>query len=183
MSYSPYAPPQHGTTPHHPYAGYGYNFVYQPLGWKTMAVVVSILATVAMQFVTTGLQWGLGNPAAHPDSPNVGLAAVLGLVALLQSGVSLFAMIISLVWMHQAAKNVRAFNLWGLRFTPGWVVGWWFIPFASLWMPFQAMKEVWKASDPDNIGAEPSSWAGPGGRPASGSAWWWRSCRDPTSPC
>src|ERR1041384_4527256 len=80
-------------------------------------------------------------------------------------------MVISLVWMHQAAKNVRSFNLWGLRYTPGGVVGWWCVPIASLWMPFQAMKEVWKASDPDNVGSEPSSWMN---RPVPGimTLWW-----------
>ena len=34
----------------------------------------------------------------------------------------------------------------GLEFTPGWAVGWYFIPFANLLKPFQAMRELWNAS-------------------------------------
>jgi hypothetical protein len=37
-------------------------------------------------------------------------------------------------------------------FTPGWSVGWYFVPIANLWKPYQAMKEIWKAS------ANPHSW-------------------------
>jgi hypothetical protein len=36
-----------------------------------------------------------------------------------------------------------------LEFTPGWAVGWFFIPFASLWMPFRAVREIWcRSHDP-----------------------------------
>ena len=50
--------------------------------------------------------------------------------------------------------NLRAFGRSDLRFTPGWAVGWWFVPIASLWMPFQTVRELWKASDParDSLG-------------------------------
>ncbi|NOR62599.1 MAG: DUF4328 domain-containing protein [Rhodobacteraceae bacterium] len=32
------------------------------------------------------------------------------------------------------------------RIRPGWAVGWYFIPFANLWKPFVAMKEIWNSS-------------------------------------
>ena len=54
------------------------------------------------------------------------------------------------VWQHRAHANLRAFARSGLRFTPGWAVGWWFVPIASLWKPFEAVRELWKASDPDS---------------------------------
>ncbi len=31
-------------------------------------------------------------------------------------------------------------------FTPGWSVGWYFIPVANLWKPYQVMKEIWNVS-------------------------------------
>ena len=31
-----------------------------------------------------------------------------------------------------------------MLFTPGWSVGWFFIPVASLWKPYQAIKEIWQ---------------------------------------
>ena len=59
------------------------------------------------------------------------------------------------VWQHRAHANLWAFARSGLRFTPGWAVGWWFVPIASLWKPFEAVRELWKASDP---GSDPLSW-------------------------
>lgn len=72
-------------------------------------------------------------------------------------GATLFAAIVFLVWFHRAAVNVRAFGAVGLQYTPGWCVGWWLIPFASLWKPYGAMTEVWRASEPDAVG-QPYGW-------------------------
>jgi hypothetical protein len=33
-----------------------------------------------------------------------------------------------------------------MTISPGWAVGWFFIPFANLVMPYQAMKETWRES-------------------------------------
>ena len=33
-----------------------------------------------------------------------------------------------------------------MLFTPGWSVGWYFIPIANLWKPYQAVKEIWIVS-------------------------------------
>lgn len=49
-------------------------------------------------------------------------------------------------WIILAARNVRAFGAQGLAVSPGWAVGWYFIPFANLIKPFQAMDEIWRAS-------------------------------------
>jgi hypothetical protein len=72
------------------------------------------------------------------------------------------------VWQHRAHANLRAFARSGLRFTPGWAVGWWFVPVAALWKPFEAVRELWKASDP---GSDAVSWRSSRTWPALG--WWW----------
>jgi hypothetical protein len=147
MSYSPYAPPRHD--PHHPPAGYGYQFVYSPLGWKTTGIVVGVAATVIAQFAVTAMVWVVGGSVGDG---NIGAAGALVLGSLLLQGVTMFTGITFLVWMHHAAKNIRSFGHQGLEFTPGWAVGWWFIPIASLWKPFQALREIWRGSDPDGVG-------------------------------
>ena len=50
------------------------------------------------------------------------------------------------MWQHRAQENAVVLAGGGLRFTPGWAVGWWFIPFANLVKPFQTVRELWKAS-------------------------------------
>jgi hypothetical protein len=57
-----------------------------------------------------------------------------------------------LLWQYRAHANLRALGVANLRFTPGWTVGWWFIPFANIVMPYLTVRELWKASDP-NAGA------------------------------
>jgi len=49
-------------------------------------------------------------------------------------------------WIRLANKNVRLLGAKGMEFTPGWAIGWYFIPFANLWKPYQAMSEIWRAS-------------------------------------
>jgi hypothetical protein len=50
------------------------------------------------------------------------------------------------IWQHHTQANAVVLSGGGLRFTPGWAVGWWFIPIANLWKPFQSVRELWKAS-------------------------------------
>ena len=54
--------------------------------------------------------------------------------------------VIFLIWINKANKNSRALGSEGMQFTPGWCVGWWFIPIASLWKPYQVVREIWKTS-------------------------------------
>lgn len=70
-----------------------------------------------------------------------------GMIAILQLGLLLVTGIIFLKWIHRANSNVRKLGAKGLRFTPGWAVGYYFIPIVNLWKPYQAMKEIWQASN------------------------------------
>lgn len=61
-------------------------------------------------------------------------------------------------WIHRVNYNARQLGADGMRFTPGWAIAFYFIPILMLWKPYQAMKEIWKASkDPKNWKAEESS--------------------------
>src|SRR5512133_3434057 len=68
-----------------------------------------------------------------------GTAAIDGLVFVA-------AVVVWCVWQHHAQANAVVLSGGGLRFTPGWAVGWWFIPIANLWKPFQTVRELWRAS-------------------------------------
>lgn len=70
-----------------------------------------------------------------------------------QSAIILLAGVLVLVWIYRMNKNARALGAEGMKFTPGWAVGWYFIPIANLWKPYQALKEIWQAS------AKPGDWA------------------------
>jgi hypothetical protein len=40
------------------------------------------------------------------------------------------------IFLRRANSNARALGAWSMRFTPGWVVGWFFVPIANLFMPW-----------------------------------------------
>jgi hypothetical protein len=73
--------------------------------------------------------------------------------------------IIILKWIYRANLNAREMGATDMVFTPGWAIGWYFIPIANLWKPYQAMKEIWRASkNPQNWKTESVSSLLP---------WWW----------
>lgn len=75
--------------------------------------------------------------------------SIVGMVQLL---VYIVAGILILRWIHRANWNARAFGAQNLQFTPGWSIGWYFVPVFNLWKPYHAMSEIWKAT------AAPAAW-------------------------
>jgi hypothetical protein len=78
--------------------------------------------------------------AARASDGQVVATSILVLLTLL------LAYVASGVWIYNAACNVRALGARGLQNSPGWAVGWYAVPIASLFKPFQAMEEIYKAS-------------------------------------
>jgi hypothetical protein len=52
----------------------------------------------------------------------------------------------SSVWIYRASWNARQLQPDAGRITPGWAVGWFFVPILSLWKPYQAMAQSWNSS-------------------------------------
>jgi hypothetical protein len=55
-------------------------------------------------------------------------------------------------WIVLAKRECRRLGATQLEYSPGWSVGWYFVPIANLWKPYQAMAEAFRAS---------RSWSGP----------------------
>lgn len=49
-----------------------------------------------------------------------------------------------LLWIYRVSENLHALSREPLTFTPGWAVGWFFIPFANLYKPYRVMREIWR---------------------------------------
>src|SRR5688572_8646757 len=74
------------------------------------------------------------------------LVVVVSLAYLAFTVAILVSIVLVAMWIHRGHANLREAGIDGLEFTPGWAVGWYFIPFANLVMPFKAMRELWSAS-------------------------------------
>jgi hypothetical protein len=92
-----------------------------------------------------------GQWASPATADNVAtIAAVVLLVAMIA------AFILSARWILLVSRNAHLMSD-QMSTSPGWAVGWYFIPFASLWKPFQAMQEIWRASvNPNDPGSVPT---------------------------
>lgn len=89
--------------------------------------------------------------AAEASDARQRIVGILQLLLYVGSGIWI------LRWIYVACSNARSLAAGPMEFSPGWSVGWYFIPFLSLWKPYQAMKEIWRVSaNPGNpdIGAD-----------------------------
>lgn len=117
----------------------------------TLSVAMVVFFWVSHGFDVAGhlTEPGWAGSASDPDSASrivlfAGLLIGLGLAGTL----ALPAGVIFLVWVGMAAHNLRVLGVQGMRFGVGWTVGWWFVPFANLVLPFLALKEVYLGSEP-----------------------------------
>jgi hypothetical protein len=60
----------------------------------------------------------------------------------------LFTAVAFLLWLHRCYVNLRVLGVRNLRFTPGWAVGYWFVPVLNLFRPKQILDELWRATAP-----------------------------------
>jgi len=77
--------------------------------------------------------------------------------------VAIATIVVWMIWQHHATANLWARGFQSLQITPGWSVGWWFVPFANLVMPYVAVREVDRRSRTDG---QFRTDTGPVG-------WWW----------
>ncbi len=71
------------------------------------------------------------------------ITAIVGIFGLIV-GITVF--LVFLFWVNRMIRNLRMLSGQAMTFTPGWAVGWFFIPVANLFRPFQVMREIWRVS-------------------------------------
>lgn len=73
-----------------------------------------------------------------------------------------------LMWQYRSVANLPALGIDDCRYTPGWSVGWWFVPVMNLFAPPQIIGDLWRASDSR---AQIGTWKSVGFPALVG--WWW----------
>lgn len=66
--------------------------------------------------------------------------------AVLYTLVNFTALVSNGIWIYRASANAAVIMPTDQRIKPGWAVGWFFVPFANLWMPYRAMRQTWNSS-------------------------------------
>ena len=113
-------------------------FLYAGIAISCVALVSNLLEYQLLDSVRAG--FNPGNATLEGNDTRQAWVAALGLAVYLPT------IPLVLMWIHRANYNVRQLGAHGLRFSPAGSVGWYFVPLLSLWRPYQAMKEIWKAS-------------------------------------
>jgi len=132
---------------------------YRPAPVLTVLTIAGLVIFIALDLmlVPSGLvgMYGAGVFTGEPrDQEIIDLAFLIrGLSAIAQLGMFFFTPTVFCMLMYRCAMNARALGFEGFQHSAGWVVGWFFVPFAYLWMPYKAVGEVWQTSlvEPEEV--------------------------------
>jgi Domain of unknown function (DUF4328) len=121
--------------------------------------LLQILATLAL----LARQMQLADPPME--------VLTLGSLVNLAFWLALFLAVVPiLVWVHRAHANLHDGGVKGLRYSPAWATGSYFVPFVNCVVPFRAMRELYNRSE-----GEPEDFAQSSAGPVT--SWW--SCHIP----
>ncbi len=130
-----------------------------------IAATWTFFAGRLLTFSLFGLNLTLLLAAPPADFPYDAFAKVLTLSTRLALFTQAVAGVLALIWIHRVSRNAQRLANHGLPMSAGWAVGWYFVPIAAIWKPFEGMEQTWKASV---AGAAWRSVATPGLL-----RWWW----------
>lgn len=118
-----------------------------PNGRGRMAIIAVLVWLAADCIYTIGgaftiLALGDAGPGVAPETADAvsGFGGIAMLVTLIVSAVFVGR------WIMRVNRNAHSLAPEWMTISPGWNVGWFFIPVATLWKPFQGLRETWQAS-------------------------------------
>jgi hypothetical protein len=130
------------------------DFITRSLQWLLRAGAAVVLVSLWSSWLQLSM---LGGPftEAEGQANDLREASIGGL----QSLVTVVTIIVFARWILLAHRNLPALGAQDLDVRPGWAIGWFFIPIANLWKPYQAMRTLWQASrDARKWQIEDNSW-------------------------
>ncbi len=72
------------------------------------------------------------------------------IIGLAQVFVFVMTSILFMRWWHRAYRNLNSLTDQKLRWSPGWAVGYWFVPILCLIRPYQIAKDIWIGCTPSD---------------------------------
>lgn len=119
-------------------------YQYKDLKTLTKVATVPVIIYMVVRLLLVGTNfWEF---QMDPKSGGSDGAVVLGaIVAILFLAALLASVVLVGMWIYRASANAHSLSD-EMTISPGWAVGWYFIPIALLFKPYQAMREIWMAS-------------------------------------
>lgn len=116
-----------------------------PSGISKVAIVcVSIAGAMHLASLAA---WLILQDRAGYVSSQQDLTDSQSLRALLDFGlfISFFTCAPIILWIYRVCSNAHTLSK-RMTISPGWAIGWYLVPVASLFQPYESMKEIWVAS-------------------------------------
>lgn len=140
------------------------------LGFFILFTLLAVAADIEQAYLTGQLRDGEFVSSDDLDESRTLFDAMKALQVLAVLG----AAPLFIWWMQRAVRNLLALGATGQKYSPGWAVGWWFIPLANLVQPAKVLLEAWKGSAPRQLLEPDDSWRS---RPANALIIvWWLGC-------
>jgi hypothetical protein len=112
------------------------------LTWTFLALVFAFLLSVISDFfqlrILSTIMAGGYASASEINRNDLWSAAI----SFIQTLIQLLTAVLFLVWVYRISKNLKRLNSYSTRFSSGWAVAYYFIPFLNLYRPYQVMAEV-----------------------------------------
>ncbi|MCB1093100.1 MAG: DUF4328 domain-containing protein, partial [Verrucomicrobiae bacterium] len=132
-------------------------FIYRDPRTRATLAKVTILVWTILGALVTSID--LATPDSAPDEFTTadGALAFFGLAML---PTFILSVVFFCMWTHRVMANSYAFGGKWNEITPGWAVGWYFIPFANLVKPYHGLKQAWQSThdDPEVPAILPTWW-------------------------
>lgn len=120
------------------------NFLLILLKLNVVLLVIAIGAGMFEYYTSNNL------PADYDSEVDVLPSEIVNrLTGLTQFVLAIVLGVTFLRWIFRINKNLNALSWEEMHYTPGWSVGWYFVPFANLFKPYYVMREIWDVSHRD----------------------------------
>lgn len=122
--------------------GDGYWTFRDPSMRARLAKIFIVIVSIAGIVISLLGPLGSGDESVELNAVD----AVIGILSLLLFPCFIASVVFFCMWTHRVVANAYALGGKWQTISPGWAVGWYFIPIANLWKPFQGLKEAWQTS-------------------------------------
>lgn len=130
------------------------------VGGLSLYILLSLVALVGQvadySRIQTLSNTSRGSRVPHPEVLEIDAQTVLIRLALFL--VVFLTAVSFLAWIYRAHKNLRALGATDLKYSPGWAIGGFFIPFLNIVRPYQVVSEIWRASAGETRWSDGAAW-------------------------
>jgi hypothetical protein len=136
---------------------------FRPVASLAPWVVILLLSNIFLGTVSE-LVVTLANAVGPPAIPGW----IWIVLNILGPALGIACVVVFLVWVYRVCSNLSALGAPRPSITPGWAVGYFFIPILNLYKPYLALRDAWQASDPGGDLEQTQT-----ERSTTPVGWWW----------